>query len=165
MLLWISNMYHIFLVCVCSPKYPGCTCTVLYCHLSPVWLYHIFPHYITHSTIFEKKVIEHKGHVFILIYSFHPKKFSFYVSFHTKYPLMSDFNETWIFLTDFLIIIKCQISWKSFQWEQSCSMGMDWQPYGQTDKHTDRHDKASSHFSQFCKCTMKLVHLTILSMA
>ena len=35
----------------------------------------------------------------------------------------------------------------------------------QTDRQTDRHDKASSHFSQLCKCTMKTVHLTILSTA
>jgi hypothetical protein len=33
---------------------------VLYCHLWPVWLYHIFPHYLINGTIFWKKVIEHK---------------------------------------------------------------------------------------------------------
>jgi hypothetical protein len=26
-------------------------CAVLYCHLWPVWLYHIFPHYLTNGTI------------------------------------------------------------------------------------------------------------------
>jgi len=25
---------------------------VLYCHLWAVWLYHIFPHYLIHGTIF-----------------------------------------------------------------------------------------------------------------
>ena len=36
-------------------------CAVLYCHLWPVWLYHIFPHYFINGTIFRKeKVIEHK---------------------------------------------------------------------------------------------------------
>jgi len=32
-------------------------CTVLCCHLCPVWLYHIFPHYLINSTILRKKLI------------------------------------------------------------------------------------------------------------
>jgi hypothetical protein len=40
-------------------------CAVLYCHLWPVRLYHIFPHYFTNCTILGKKVIEHKTCVFI----------------------------------------------------------------------------------------------------
>jgi hypothetical protein len=50
------------------------------------------------------------------------------VGIYVKYSLfVSDFIETWIFLTDFLKILKYQISWKSIQWEQSCEMD------GQTD--------------------------------
>jgi len=33
--------------------------TLLYCQLWPVWLYHIFPHYLINGTIFGK-VMEHK---------------------------------------------------------------------------------------------------------
>ena len=42
-------------------------CAVIYCHLWPVWLYHIFPHFLTNGTIFGKKkrVIEHKMRVMI----------------------------------------------------------------------------------------------------
>jgi hypothetical protein len=29
-----------------------------------------------------------------------------------------------------------------------------------TDRQTDRHDKANSHFSKFCKCTKETEHLT-----
>ena len=40
-------------------------CAVLYCHLWPVWLYHIFRHYLIHGRIFGKQVIEHKVCVWI----------------------------------------------------------------------------------------------------
>jgi len=65
-----------------------------------------------------------------------------YVCLHVKYRLfLSDFNESWIFWTDFRQKLRHQISWKSVQWESSCSM--------RTDGRTDRHDKADSRFLQF----------------
>jgi hypothetical protein len=46
-----------------SLKYPACKShlfwAALYCHLWPIWLYHIFPHLIN-GTIFGKKYFEHK---------------------------------------------------------------------------------------------------------
>jgi hypothetical protein len=38
----------------------------LYCHVWPVWLYHIFPHYLINGTIFGKKVIKQRC---VLIFS------------------------------------------------------------------------------------------------
>jgi hypothetical protein len=41
-------------------------CAILYCHLWPVWLYHIFPRYLINGTIIgTKKIIEHKTYVLI----------------------------------------------------------------------------------------------------
>jgi len=60
-----------------------------------------------------------------------------YVGLHVKCPLcFSDFKRTWIFSTDFRKILKYQISWKSVQWQPSCSM------------RTDGHE-AKRHVSQF----------------
>ena len=50
-----------------------------------------------------------------------------------KVPVVIErFNETWIFSTDFRKARQYQISWKSVQWEPSCSMRM----YGRTDRQT-----------------------------
>jgi hypothetical protein len=40
-------------VCVCSLRYPACNAHAPYCHLWPVWLHHIFPHYLTTGKIME----------------------------------------------------------------------------------------------------------------
>jgi len=66
--------------------------------------------------------------------------------------VLSDFNKTWIFSTDFRKFLKHAISRKLFQWEPSCSMRTE----RQTDGRTDRHDEANKSFSQFCERAKKV---------
>jgi len=42
-------------VCVFLLSIMQSACSALYCHMWPVRLYHVFPHYLIKSTIFEKK--------------------------------------------------------------------------------------------------------------
>ena len=48
-------MYYILLVCVFGVSYPECIAQAPYCHLWPVPLYDIFPHYLINGAIFEKE--------------------------------------------------------------------------------------------------------------
>jgi len=103
LLLWKSSKYYIFQVHVCTLSYPACQAHVLYntviCGLPAV------PYFPT---------LSHKWHDFWKSYwpNFRPTHFSFqeelhkislmYIGLHIKYLLvLSDFNQTWIFIPDF----------------------------------------------------------------
>jgi hypothetical protein len=46
-------------LCVCNLTNPPCN-TPSYCHLQPLWLYHIFRHYLINGTIFGKQLLNIK---------------------------------------------------------------------------------------------------------
>jgi hypothetical protein len=53
-----------------------------------------------------------------------------YIRRHVKEPpIVSDFNETWLFLTEFRKLLKYKILRKYVHWEPSCSL--------RTNRHTD----------------------------
>jgi len=70
------------------------------------------------------------------------------VYWSSMYSYLSDFNENWIFWTDFRKKFKCQILQKSVQWEPSCSMRTNRHANGLTGC-----DEADIRFSQFCEHT------------
>jgi len=127
--------------------------SVLYCHLWPVHLYHIFPHYLIHETNFGKKeVIEHKTCVWIF---FSPFVWNIYLSkkkwarlFHKcVLVVLSDFNST--FSIDVRTKLKYQILWKSVQWQPFV-------PCGRTEGQTNRDmEKIMVAFWNFAKASNK----------
>jgi hypothetical protein len=153
LLQWISSKYYIFWESVAI----GIVFAMRMHHivifgLPALWYFPRLSHK-WHS--FQKIVIEHKMCVWIFSTTFvwnifySKKKWircdkKICIGLHVKYPLfLPDFNETWILLTRFKKILRYQISWKSVQWEPSCSMRMDGQ--------MNIHDEANSRFLQFCK--------------
>ena len=154
LLLWISHKHYVFWMCVCSLSYPACNANAPYyiaiCGLSG---FTIFSHGKRYN--FREEVLNEKA-CFDFLYKFCLKYFSFseelsevlsymYIRLPVKYLLLSCFNGTWIFSTNFRKILRYQISWKSVQWERCCSMRTNCQT------ETDRHDEVNSRFPQFCK--------------
>jgi len=50
-----TNNYYIFCVCACSLSYPACNAHAPHCHLWPVRLFSIFPHYLKKARFWRKK--------------------------------------------------------------------------------------------------------------
>ena len=139
LLQWKSNNYYIFWVCICSLKYPAYSEHAPYCHLWPVQLYHIFPRFQINGTIFEKYMIEHKmcllifstisSETFLILWTIE-RDFIINVYWSSCKVPVSLVRVQWnVNLFERLSKNKCQISWKSVQWEPSCSVRAD----GQTD--------------------------------
>ena len=138
-------------------------CTVFYCHLWPVRLYHILPNCSFNDIIFVGEGGRREGEKEIskwnMCFDFILQQFSFergiVINIHRSlckvHAIRIILQQNVKFLNKFRKIIKCQISQNSFLWEQNSSM---WK-----DGRTDRRDEANSHFSQCCKSAHKHLFL------
>ena len=115
-------------------------CHAPYCHVWPVRLYNIFPHYLINSATLERRVIEHKMCFAIFCATFVWNFLTgirierdIIINVHRsscKVPvILTNFNDTWIFSTDFRKMFQYQMSWNFIQWDPSCFI--------QTGGHTD----------------------------
>ena len=116
-----SSEYYIFWVFVRSLRYPACNAHAPYCHLWLAALYFIILHYLKKGTILKKKVFIIKCVYRVPLQILSEKVFILRRTERDminnvpwsscEVPLfLSDFNETWIFSTDFRKILKYQIS-------------------------------------------------------
>jgi hypothetical protein len=129
-------------------------CIVLYCHLWCVWLYHIFPHYLINGMVFGKTLLNIKC-VFWFSLQILSKSFlilriiQWDVIIHVhrsscKVPVIRQILMKLEFSRQiFEKYSNNHISWKSIQWEPSCTMRAEGQ--------MGRHNEANCHFSQFCE--------------
>ena len=154
LLQWKSLVYYSTWACVfVAFRYLACNAHAPYRHLLPAALQNVSTLYSKQND-FRKKVTEHKKCVlifyttFVWNVSYTTKKWArydkIYVGLHVEYLLFfSDSNEKLNFPDRFSKILKYKISWKSVQWEPSCSMG--------TDERTDRHDESNTRLRNIAK--------------
>jgi len=116
LLQWKSNKYYTTWVSICSPRYPAYNVHVPYCHVAcPTLQYFSTISHKWHN--YQKKVTEHQTCVSTFSITFIEK---FFILRRTERDMirnvhclpvkyLSNFNETWIFLTYFLKILKKKI--------------------------------------------------------
>jgi len=120
----IQHPKHVFFLCSITLLYVACLAVPSFSTLSKSMIFGKivlnikWVHWVSVQTLSEIFLILRKNESGIII---NVRRCS------CKVPvfLIRCFNEIWIFSTDFLKILKYQISWKSIQWELSCAMQRD----------------------------------------
>ena len=121
-------------------------CAVLYCHLWPVWIYNIFPHYLTSVTIFrEKKLLNIK---WVVWFSLQLLSETFLVSERHCHKYTNNFIQSTRYSFQILIISDSSRVLLRGQTDRQTARGMDGE--------TGRNNKAYIRFLQSGKRAQKL---------
>ena len=150
-----QTSYNIFWTCVCILSYiAGKVHALYYSHLWPVWLYHIFSHYLIKSTIFGKKLLNIN-----CVFWFSLQRLSETILIVRRIQRDSTINlGTSSYQYQFFchILIKHEFSRQIF--EKYSDMKFHENPSSgnrvismRTDRQTDNHGRANSRFSKFCE--------------
>ena len=147
---------YIFGVCNCRLIYPSCSAHSPYCHLWPVALYNIFPHYLINGTIIEEKLLHIK-----CLFWFSLKLSPTFLTLRTikrdmiKNLYWSSCNVLVIltrFLKKFNVLNRFSKNSKTLKLMKIRPVGDE---LSHADGQTDRYGEANSRFSQFCKSAQK----------
>jgi hypothetical protein len=152
LLRWKGNNYYLFWLCICSFRCPECNAHAPYCHLWPVRLYKIFPHYLIKGKILEKKKLlnitcvfwfsrQVLSETFLILSKTERDMIKNVRRSSCKGPLFSSqFKDTRIFWADFRKILNIKFNVNPSSWSRVVP---HWD--------TDRHKEANSSFYKFCE--------------
>jgi len=138
-------------LCICSPRYPACYAHAPYCHIWLAPLYKICPHYLTNSTILEKK---EKSYLTYELFRFSLKYLcgTFFILRRSKRDMVK--NVPWSSSKLLVILVRFQSNLNfldTFLKKTQIPNFMKIRPVGaelfQAVRRKDRHDEAKSCFS------------------
>jgi hypothetical protein len=154
LLQWKSNKYYIFWACICSLMHPVfnvyAPCYLVIREL--VWLFHIFLHYLTTSTIFGTRVLNVKCVLFSLQISF----VTFPTPRSTEQDTVINVHRTYYKVPVILLWFSWSLNFlsrflKNTQISNSIKIHPVCAVLFHADGRMDGHSKANSRFLQFCK--------------
>ena len=146
---------------VCSLSYPACNANAPYCHLWPVRLCRIFPHYLKNSTIFKRNLLNIKCVYWFYV---HVLSETFLIVRRTERDVI-----IYVYWSSCIVpVIRVILYWKLFFLDRYSKnsqisnfttirpVGAEFfHADGQTNRQRDIHDEANSRFSKFFKRAYK----------
>jgi hypothetical protein len=157
---WKCNEYYIIWVCVCSFRYPACSAHVPFCHLYPVPLFHIFPHYLINGTILGKNVLN----TTFFLYSL--QLFVWNISHSKKNWARYDKNAYWSSCKVIFTLVRFALCQQIFRKLLKCKISLKIRALGaelfHADGWTERRDGGNSRFSKSCKSAKWTVLIKLL---